>query len=113
VAATRSARKRPWRRLPTTFRYSRARRLLTERQFRDLLEHGLIVRVARGVYRKTAAGQGHEPIVVVIVRPRATLRLRRATGYGTGNRARHVLAALPRPEPWRRRFLTTINLTTG
>ncbi|MDN5794324.1 MAG: hypothetical protein L0H79_01065 [Intrasporangium sp.] len=47
-------------RLSTTFRYSHTRQLLTERQFRDLLAHALIVRVARGVYRKTSADEGQE-----------------------------------------------------
>jgi predicted transcriptional regulator of viral defense system len=95
------------RRLPTTFRYSRARQLLTERQLRDLLEHGVIVRVARGVYRKTAADQGHELIEVVIVRPRATLCLQSALVYHgllEQNPARHTIA-LPRGT---RRLDTTV-----
>jgi predicted transcriptional regulator of viral defense system len=86
------------RRLPTTFRYSHARRLVTERQFRDLLAHGLLVRVARGVYRKTAADQSHELIEVALARPRATLCLQSALAYHgllDENPDRHTLA-LPR-----------------
>lgn len=69
------------RRLPTTFRYTQGRQVLTERHFRDLLDHGLIDRVTRGVYRKSEAGQGHELIEVVLVRPEATLCLRSALAY--------------------------------
>jgi hypothetical protein len=84
--------------LPATFCYSRVRQLLTERQFRDLLERGLIVRVARGVYRKTAPDEGHELIEVALVRPGATLCLQSALvhhGLLEQNPDRHTIA-LPR-----------------
>lgn len=86
------------RRPPTTFRYTRACRVATERQFRDLLEHGLIARLARGVYRKSPATESHELIEVVLLRPDATLCLQSAFVYHRlldEDPARHVLAVPP------------------
>ncbi len=83
------------RRLPTTFRYTQARQVLIERQFRDLLAHGLIVRMARGVYRKSGTDKDPELIEVVLVRPAATLCLRSALAYHgllDENPDRHELA---------------------
>ncbi|HET7385308.1 MAG TPA: hypothetical protein VFJ19_01435 [Nocardioidaceae bacterium] len=65
--------------LPTTFRYSRARRVLNERQLRSLLEAGLIERVSWGAYRKTDVADGDLDLEEISVKaPLATLCLRSA-----------------------------------
>lgn len=66
------------RRLPTTFRYSRARSSINERTLRDLLAQRLIVRLNRGLYRKVDAGGDEDLIEIAALRPRATLCLRTA-----------------------------------
>lgn len=95
--------------------------MVTERQFRDLLEHSLVTRVARGVYRKTGADESHELVEVVALRPDATLCLRSALAYHgllDENLARHDLA-LPRgtrpldttaPVAWHQFDRATFNL---
>lgn len=65
-------------RLPTTFRYSRARSSINERTLRDLLTQRLIVRLNRGLYRKADAGGEEDLIEIAALRPRATLCLRTA-----------------------------------
>jgi predicted transcriptional regulator of viral defense system len=66
------------RRLPSTFRYSEARRLMNERRFRDLLAQHLIIRLNRGLYRKADAAGDEDLIEIAAQRSRATLCLRTA-----------------------------------
>ena len=63
------------RRLPQTFRYSDARELMNERRFRDLLDHGFIVRLSRGLYRQAGAEGDLDLIEIAGRRPMATLCL--------------------------------------
>jgi predicted transcriptional regulator of viral defense system len=64
--------------LPSTFTYSDARALLNERRLRDLVAEGLIVRLHRGLYRKTGADGDEDLIEIAARRPMATLCLRSA-----------------------------------
>jgi predicted transcriptional regulator of viral defense system len=64
--------------LPPTFTYSDARALINERRFRDLLAHGLITRLHRGLYRKADADGDEDLIEIAARRPESTLCLRSA-----------------------------------
>ncbi|WP_402468961.1 type IV toxin-antitoxin system AbiEi family antitoxin domain-containing protein [Isoptericola aurantiacus] len=64
--------------LPSTFRYSRARELFNERQFRKLVDEGEIVAIARGLYRKRGLAGDDDLIEITSRTPDATLCLRSA-----------------------------------
>jgi hypothetical protein len=64
--------------LPTTFTYTDAREILNERRLRNLIAHGLIVRLNRGLYRKAEADGDDDLIEIAARRPAATLCLRSA-----------------------------------
>lgn len=64
--------------LPSTFRYSQARELLNERQFRKLIDAGQIVAIARGLYRKRGLAGDDDLIEIASRTPDATLCLRSA-----------------------------------
>lgn len=64
--------------LPATFTYSDARAVMNERRLRDLLAHGLITRLHRGLYRKADAAGDEDLIEIAARRPTATLCLRSA-----------------------------------
>ncbi|WP_222844049.1 type IV toxin-antitoxin system AbiEi family antitoxin domain-containing protein [Cellulosimicrobium sp. CUA-896] len=64
--------------LPPTFRYSQARELLNERQFRKLVDEGEIIAIARGLYRKRGLTGDDDLIEIASRTPDATLCLRSA-----------------------------------
>lgn len=64
--------------LPGAFRYSEALQYLTERQLRRLIDDGLIVSLARGVYRKRDFLGDEDLIEIAAKAPRATICLRSA-----------------------------------
>jgi hypothetical protein len=64
--------------LPPTFRYSQARELLNERQFRTLVDKGEIIAIARGLYRKRGFAGDDDLLEIASRSPDATLCLRSA-----------------------------------
>jgi predicted transcriptional regulator of viral defense system len=64
--------------LPSTFRYSDALDLMSERFLRRLVQEHLIIRLNRGLYRKAAAGGDEDLIEIGARRLRATLCLQTA-----------------------------------
>jgi predicted transcriptional regulator of viral defense system len=64
--------------LPETFTYTDARERMNERRFRELLAMGLIMRLNRGLYRKSDTIGDDDLIEIATRRPEATLCLRSA-----------------------------------
>ena len=64
--------------LPGTFRYSEALERISERQLRRLVRDGMVIALARGLYRKTDWLGDDDLIEIAAKAPRATLCLRTA-----------------------------------
>ena len=64
--------------LPDTFRFSEGLDRISERQLRNLLAHGRITALARGLYRKSDWSGDDDLIEIAAKSPRATLCLRTA-----------------------------------
>ena len=64
--------------LPETFRYSEAIQRISERQLRNLIAHGQITALARGLYRKNDWLGDDDLIEIASKSPQATLCLRSA-----------------------------------
>lgn len=64
--------------LPETFRYSEALERISERQLRNLIAHGQITALARGLYRKNDWLGDDDLIEIASKSPNATLCLRSA-----------------------------------